>query len=196
LPETANNERCLRFLPLIGDALAASSRLLKDDTPTHRRELVRTLFAGIEGLVWRLKQDVLKHIASDGLSEHERAAMLEETYRVDDNGTVDVLPRYLPLTSGIRLAARIIERYRPEFKAQFDTDGWASLKQALNIRNRLVHPKTGDDLNVSRDEIAKCYEAFAWVLAFSIRALGETLDVMATERKKLEQELLSLQSLH
>jgi len=47
---------------LVDDAKAASSRLLKEDTPTHRRELVRTLFAGIEGLVWRLKQDVLKHM--------------------------------------------------------------------------------------------------------------------------------------
>jgi hypothetical protein len=46
---------------LVNDVVLAQQRVEKEDTPTHRRELVRATFAAIESLHWQLKQDVLAH---------------------------------------------------------------------------------------------------------------------------------------
>jgi hypothetical protein len=173
---------------LVENALEASRRLLKADTPTHRRELVRTMFSGIEGLVWQLKQDILKNFAATGLSRYEHAAMLEKACAVDEHGVVHVVSRSVPLANGIRLVVRIIQRYRPEFKAEFADDGWSSLKAAINVRHRLVHPKTAEDLNVSRGEIYKVMTAFHWTVNLVHDALKERQAVLDEELKKLEQE--------
>jgi hypothetical protein len=40
---------------LINDVKAAQHRVRDAASPTHRRELVRSVFAAIEGLHWQLK---------------------------------------------------------------------------------------------------------------------------------------------
>jgi hypothetical protein len=177
---------------LVEDALEALRRLMQDDTPTHRRELVRTMSASIEGLVWQLKQDILKNTTISRLNLYEHAAMLERTYTVDELGIVHELSGSVPLTNGIRLVARIIERYRPEFKAQFEGYGWTCLKEAIDVRHRLVHPKTADDLNVSHDEIYKFMTAFHWVLHLVHDALTESREALEEEFKRLKLEYATL----
>src|SRR5436309_15745955 len=88
---------------LLGDVNIASERLQREDTPAHRRELVRATFAAIEGLQWQLKQDILLHPGVP-LSHLEYAAMAEETYSVDHRGDVNVGPRFLPITTAIHPA--------------------------------------------------------------------------------------------
>src|SRR5262249_28488275 len=139
---------------LVHDVIAAETRMRENDNQTHRRELVRSVFAAIEGLHWQLKRDVLEHAAGD-LSPHEYAAMVEETYSVDDRGNVNIASRFLPLTTAIRLVVNVVKRYRPTYQLDFNHVGWANLKAAVEVRNRLVHPKTLEDLNVSEDEIKK-----------------------------------------
>lgn len=158
---------------LVNDVIAAQKRVQRKDTANHRRELVRAAFAAIEGLHWQLKRDVLAHGLSN-LSAHEYAAMVEETYSVDDRGNVNTFPRFLPLTTAIRLVVNVVRRYRPDYSLDFNHVGWANLKAAVDIRNRLVHPKTVEDLNVSDDELKKAMSAFAWILALVIEVLRET----------------------
>jgi hypothetical protein len=160
---------------LIEDVIAAQDRIEKDDTQTHRRELVRSVFAAIEGLHWQLKQDVLIHSKAN-LSHLEHAAMVEESYSVNERGDVISVPRFLPLTTAIRLVVNIVQRYRPTYKIDFNHVGWANLKATVDLRNRLVHPKGLSDLEVSADEIQKTNSAFAWVLALIIEILRETTD--------------------
>jgi hypothetical protein len=102
---------------LVGDVVAANTRLEADDTPVHRRELIRTPFAAIEGLHWQLKRDVLRHAeVVTNLSAHEYAALMEESYSVNEKGTVRSQPRFLPLPTAIRLVVSIVQRYRPEYQ--------------------------------------------------------------------------------
>jgi hypothetical protein len=160
---------------LVGDVVAANNRLESIDTPTHRRELIRTVFAAIEGLHWQLKQDVLRHAeVVTRLSPHEHSALLEETYSVDPQGSVRTQPRFLPLPTAIRLVVSIVKRYRPEYVVDFAHPGWANLREAVAIRNRLVHPRELTDLTVSDIEIRQALSAFNWLLALVIEVLRET----------------------
>jgi hypothetical protein len=158
---------------LVGDVKAAEKRRRDTDNQTHRRELVRAVFAAIEGLHWQLKNDVLRQGSSE-LSHLEYAAMLEESYSVDERGNVNAFPRYLPLTTAIRLVVNVVRRYRPAYQVDFNHAGWANLKTAVEVRNRLVHPKQLEDLNVSADEVRKTLSGFQWILALVIEILRET----------------------
>ena len=160
---------------LVGDVVAANARLEADDTPIHRRDLIRTVFAAIEGLHWQLKRDVLRHAeVVTRLTVHEYAALAEESYSVDDKGTVRSQPRFLPLPTAIRLVVSIVQRYRPDYHLDFQHAGWSNLKAAIEVRNRLVHPKALEELAVSDREIGQALSAFNWLLALVIEVLRET----------------------
>lgn len=160
---------------LVGDVVAANARLEADDTQVHRRELIRTTFAAIEGLHWQLKRDVLRHAeVVTNLSAHEYAALVEETYSVDEKGIVTSQPRFLPLPTAIRLVVTIVQRYRPEYQLDYQHVGWSNLRAAVEVRNRLVHPKTLEELLVSNREVSQALSAFNWLLALVIEVLRET----------------------
>ena len=160
---------------LVGDVVAANKRLEALDNPTHRRELIRTTFSAIEGLHWQLKQDVLLHTkAATRLTPHEHAALMEEAYTVDEKGTVRAQPRFLPLPAAIRLVVTIVKRYQPNYNLDFTHVGWSNLRAAVDVRNRLVHPKALAELSVSDLEIKQALSAFNWLLALVIEVLHET----------------------
>jgi hypothetical protein len=157
------------------DVEAARARLEAHDTPTHRRELIRSAFSAIEGHHWQLKQDVLHHAAHvTKLTAHEYAALMEETYSVDKNGTVRSQPKFLPLLTSVRLVVSIVQRYRPEYEVDFQHVGWSNLRAAVDVRHRLVHPKQLEDLSVSGEEIEQTLSAFDWLLDLVLEVLRET----------------------
>lgn len=173
---------------VIEDVVSARERLQLEDTPTHRRELVRAIFSAIEGLNWRLKLGVLEHARRHvELSPHEHAAMMEQTYSIDDRGIVSVSPRYLPLSSTIRLMVRQIQKYRSEYSVDFGYPGWEDLKVSINVRNRITHPKKIDDLSVTKEEISRCVSAFGWMLALNIEVLSETNEHLKQLRGMFER---------
>jgi hypothetical protein len=163
---------------LIEDVVTAIARMRDADNPIHRREAVRSIFAAIEGFLWQLKQDVYSRgdYFLHGLSVHEQAAILEEAYVVDGNGNVRATPRFLPLATNIRLVVSIIQRYRPNYKIDFGHRGWSNLKTAIEIRHRLVHPKSLGDLIVTTTEVHEAISAFSWVLALVIEVLRESVE--------------------
>ena len=176
---------------MIEDVVAVYQRLEQSDTPGNRRDLVRTAFAAIEGLHWQIKQDVLFHTVDD-LSPHEHAAMLEETYQVDERGNVNVIPRFLPLPSAIRLVVRMVKRYRPTYEVDYGHKGWANLRAAIEIRNRLVHPKTLADLSVSDGDVNATLSGLYWMLALVIEVLRENNLRLEETRQTLKSVLADL----
>lgn len=159
---------------IIGDVVHAQERLVKEDTPTHRRELIRSVSAAIEGLNWNLRENLVGLMNKDA-SIHELAAMLEETYSVDENGVVRSQPRFLPLPVAVRLVVRLLQRYRPNYKLDFNHPGWANLKTTVATRNRLVHPKKMADTVVTDQEINAAIYGFNWLLAYAIDVKQETV---------------------
>jgi hypothetical protein len=175
---------------VVRDVVSAQGRLQQNDTPTHRRELVKAVFSAIEGLNWRLKASILEHASRHvELNPHEHAAMMEQTYSIDDRGNVSASPRFLPLTSTIRLVVRQIQKYRPGYTVDFGHPGWEGLKISVGVRNRLIHPKKIEDLSVTKDEIDQCMSAFGWMLALNIEALSETNEHLKEMRRLYDQYL-------
>jgi len=92
---------------LIGDMTAAMRRLKDDHHPRESRTCVRTAFAAVEGHLATLCNELLAK-AAGGLTETERMALREETYRVDATGNIQTDPaRDSTLNTRLTLKVRV-----------------------------------------------------------------------------------------
>jgi hypothetical protein len=154
----------LRLL-LTADVEAAVETLEANDTPSNRRNTIRTIFAGIEGLFWAMKSNV--HWARNrqkNLTHHEIAAFEEKTHTVRDNGLLRERDSFVPLPSGLKFVARQTEKLHSGFKLDTEGQGWRCLIAAKSVRDNLVHPKSVPALDVTKKDVKNARKAFDWML--------------------------------
>ena len=124
----------------------------------RRRTSTRTLFAVIEGTIFALKHLLLEEhrVGILDLSPAEYAVLAEKSYRVDQRGKIRRSVRYPSLKGNIKFTFSMYALARGAssgFTAPLAEDlRWQSFCHAIDIRNRLMHPKSGDDLIVSDSE--------------------------------------------
>jgi len=144
---------------LIDDLLAAIRRPTTEDN--HTRELVRAAFVAVEGFQSSLQRDLLE-AGQDQLSAAEVALLKEEGYTLKESGEVRIVPACLPLKQRVKLTTRIVARLRPECHIDFVEKGWQQLLASLDVRNRLTHPKTRLDMDVTETELVTALAGAAW----------------------------------
>jgi hypothetical protein len=152
---------------LFADATRCYDALDSEDTPFWRRAFVRSSLAFIEGLTALLKQQAFvaecnkipKVIVLGSLS-----VLSGETYTVDDNGMVRARPIAIPALNNLQFAFRsYAEAQGSPFKLDKSGKEWAALRAAIGVRDRIMHPKHLDDLNISDSEIAAIETAVIWL---------------------------------
>jgi hypothetical protein len=168
--------RCSRHGELMEDLLFdwyyASEQLdpedIDDEEQLHRRTLVRTMFAWIEGSVFALKREVLEHheLGRLSLSAAECAILREESYTLRDSGAIDVSPSYARLLPNIKFTFPVYARawgksfeFDPPLSAELR---WQKLHRAHQIRNRLMHPKSIEQLVVSDSDLEDVLSGASW----------------------------------
>ncbi len=171
---------------LVGDVNKCHLILAAEDTQPNRRSLIRAIFAAIEGLTWQLKTN-LSQTFRLSLTHHEYAAMQEESYAVSQVGKVETVQRFIPLQTSLRLTIEIIRRLRPTYSVDFGSRGWSNLQSAIKTRNRLVHPKVLEDLEVSNSDLEKAMSAFYWMLARNIEVLRESVASLKDRADKVKR---------
>lgn len=168
---------------LVGDAGAALAHFQKGnisqeyrtDEQMRRRELVRSLHAAVDGVVWALRQHVRASArAMDLLTLDEESVLEEVSYQVNDRGTISAQARFLPFLGAVRLAVKIATKVSPGFSVDFEGKAWADFRDAVATRNRLTHPKTTVDLNVSSAEIDQVTASFFWILEVAVSAMEKS----------------------
>lgn len=122
-----------------------------------RRTLVRTLFAMIEGVLYVFKQFVLvqhEH-GSLELSPAEYALLTEESYDLRENGRIRTSSKFIKLTTNLKFSFSIFAEklVGQQFEIDTNTQDWANVVRAVEVRNRLMHPKSEADLQVSDLEL-------------------------------------------
>lgn len=170
------------------DVVICWERIEVADTQATRRDLIRTMFAAIEGYVWEYRAFV-KSIVNDigTIPPILELALTETSYSVNDQGKLEEHNRPIPVTSMIRLVTKLAEEHCPELKTDFSTTGWSNLKQTIKIRNRITHPKSASDLEVTPEDIAISQAGFFWLLAL-------IADVMEATKNASANHLAALRS--
>ena len=173
---------------LMHDVLLASQRRDLEDVQATRRDLIRTMFAAIEGASWEYREHVRSIAADlDSLPPLVEMALSEKTYRVAENGEIDEQVRYISMPAMIRLTTRLAESICPGFEFDFKNDGWVSFQTSIKIRNRITHPKSITDLEITDDEIAVCQSACFWIIHLTLYFTELTMLELSRRTKLLKQ---------
>jgi hypothetical protein len=180
---------------LAKDVLASIARQKTSASQQNNRDLIRTVFAAIEGLVWVYRNHIVE-IATDlrRLTPDEQAALSEISYQVTDTGKISKSARHIPLSSMIRLVTRIAATLDPALLVRFDNGSWASFREAVAIRNRITHPKSKADLGLSPRDVETCIEAFYWLFEVSLRAMARANAAFSEHTRELNDLVQALKA--
>lgn len=164
---------------LMADCMAASLQFAEGHTPFARRTVVRTVFALVDGATFSMKQYVLAVHAEGGipLTEGAIALLKEETYDVDDAGRVKARTKFVNLKPNVRFT---FKRFAKACLSTHEVDaggkGWQAFRDAVEIRNRLVHPKVASEMEVSNLDMLTINDGVKWFQR-------ETAKIMSTARR-------------
>lgn len=169
----------LSTLMLDADAAIRRFRDPANDVQQARRELIRSVHATIDGVVWAFREHVRSSAhAMDLLTAAEEAVLAETNFRVSERGTISAQTRHIPLLGAVRLAARIATKIDPMFTADFGGTEWQDFCSAVATRNRVTHPKTFADLEVSAAEVDQVLSSFFWILELAVGAMESSVNVL------------------
>jgi hypothetical protein len=152
--------------------------LRRDNSQVHRRNFVRAVVAAIEGFISVMKADLIEesYAGRFTLSRAERAVLLEESFDVSDSGQARIRPLFVPTLKNVRFVFAVFARVhgvstRPDYSGEH----WHSFRKALEVRNRITHPKASADLFVSNSEIERTEQAYEWFLnaTFALNPQGK-----------------------
>lgn len=154
------------FLALREDAVHWVPTTTGADTAFNRRAFVRATIAFVEGLTYSMKRVALAmYDAGEATASAADLVILrEKAYHLTDTGEAKERPAKLRTLSNWRFAFRSFARahgYTASLKV--DGPGWQRLQAAIEIRNRLLHPKSRADLAVSDDDVEIVNAAGRWV---------------------------------
>jgi len=132
---------------------------------------VRATFALVEGWTAAIRRIALAD-GEAGVTEFtlgELAMLRGETYELEDSGEVRSKPVFQQLTRQLRFFRAFAKTYALPFTLEIGGGGWRSFKKALEIRNRITHPKQAMDLAVSDDDLEQCGRAHAWFIFQAVK---------------------------
>jgi hypothetical protein len=156
-------DRCYReILKSFDEGTVDVDGNLDADYEFHARQLVRAVFSYIEGLSFSVKASAAWKCMRDGveITPQERYIAAEVEYKINDKGDVVERPAQITLARNIRFAFALTEKAH-KVPAQFDpsVEWWSCLREAIRVRDRLMHPRMPEDLDISPEELIKTIKA-------------------------------------
>lgn len=159
----------------LGELNSAINRELKEhneqsrkdgkSTQFGRRTYVRTTFACIEAYVSHLKQSALMFsLDQPQLFSPEEVLMLDERDPfVASNGAVKTRTAKIRLKENVKLAFGSIARATGgSYNVDYSAGDGPKFLEAIKIRNRVTHPKTAADWELSEEEVQLVKDAWSW----------------------------------
>ena len=153
------------------DLERAKDELRSNDDSYSRRNYIRVLFASIELAIYLLKRTVLIAASSESgaLTFAELAMLREQAFSLDENGKVRIRENFLRVADNLRFTIGCVEKgFGLSLNFDVANKHWADFKQAIKIRNRITHPKTHQDLDITDEEIAVAKRVGDWFSEFVI----------------------------
>ena len=149
-----------RLRPLVGADVAIS-----DGEEANRRFYVRAVFALVEAVVEQHKRLLLDLAEGSriSLAVAVREALSEQAPLVKDNGAVMYREQSLQLERKLRAVYRAAgEAFQQPLAVSFGDTGWQSFRAALDVRDRITHPKTYQDCHVDGDALDTVNQGHDW----------------------------------
>lgn len=152
------------------DELRCMKHTLEGKEQFWRRMYVRSFFAHVEGVAYRLKQQALSASDKFGivkLSTEEISIINEESYEFADNARIKRRSIFYPIDITIRFAFdAVLKVHGKKLNLNLGNDNrWNCFKESIKLRNRITHPKNSKDLIISDVELNNLLQAVDWFSA-------------------------------
>lgn len=136
----------------------------EENNDTAVRTYLRGFFAWVEATIFGLKRIALKMSDHKQLfSEAELAMLQEQTYDLDEKGNTKLQPKLIPLTKNLRFAFATCSRaFGIANTLNVGDARWDSFQKAIEMRNRITHPRTPEDLHLSDEDFEQIKLALFW----------------------------------
>ncbi|HYX72555.1 MAG TPA: hypothetical protein VE732_07275 [Nitrososphaera sp.] len=162
------------IIEMLEDVGLAEEALDEKDTPYARRNYVRALFAMIEGTIFALKQTTLTGglSAPKLLSVAELAILQEVSFDLTNKGDVKSQTKFFRMAENLRFTASIVSKvFQCNLELSVGTKDWDNFLKAIEIRNRITHPKSSTEFQVSDEEIKVARDVSLWFNQFTHNAV-------------------------
>lgn len=125
------------------------------------RQLVRAAFAYIEAVTYSAKLTAAEKCLDDGIpiSMPERYYATETKYELSEKGEVIEKSAQIRMAQNLRFTFNLLARAYNKDLFDPSQAWWSSLKSAIKIRDRLTHPRSPEDLDISTNELATVIKA-------------------------------------
>lgn len=156
--ETAHNIDQL-FHALIEDVQQATVLWGDRFDGFSRRIYIKTVFSFFEGMIQLMKSSCLlfnKISNSISLTEEEIVLLKEEQAYIKGNGSVGIRNSNVNLASNILFTLQCCNKVfslEHEHEQDVTGQGWQDFNSAIKIRNRITHPQSLEDLEISKEDM-------------------------------------------
>jgi len=164
----------------------------------ERRVFVRSAFATIEAEVYVMKQMAVSWHPGlkwrPTISEAERAFAQEHEYRLTDSGDVETRRAKISLEANLRFAFKLLAK-AGSVPSELDVSGseWQSFRRAIKIRDRITHPKSVSDLNISDEDYNEVTAGLRWIVVSHIK-LGTAIMLKAKSEAEIVTAMIQAKS--
>ena len=160
----AVNELKRVFVVLVNDLEESLVLGRKDPTQFAHRTLIRTYFAYVEGLAFQLRQVTLASLQeTDLLSPGEIALLKEERFQLDDRGQPQAKENFQKVLPNLLFSIRCyVKNHGATYQPDISHHGWQCMKKAVEVRDRLTHPKSAEGLDITNADLHAFNEGAAW----------------------------------
>jgi hypothetical protein len=128
---------------------------------------------------------------------HEWALLSPEEYSPDSTGRLQKKEAKIPFTNYVAFSIRAYSQHSRWFDCSdfFADNGWNEFKKAVRIRNRITHPKSASDLDISDEDTKTVEAASEWFQGvvhelgrrFKMISEGKQPDLKRTRKKIAER---------
>lgn len=146
------------------DLQLARKATLNDPSEFNKRTLIRTCAALVEGLSYQLRQVTLATLKETNLLSDGELAILQETkHQLSEQGQVKEKGNFQSTLPMLLFTLRVFAKnHGASFSPNTSDNGWNSLRNAFALRDRLMHPKSFEDLHVSDEAGAEFTAGIQW----------------------------------
>lgn len=171
-------QAALRNLTLVVDELLSLSHVLQNDAiqnyqallvdfenQVHRRSFVRSCWAYVEAVTFSVKQYTFSvcQLGTVNISRDDHAFLGDMLLVVDVEGNIQIQRDPTKTLANVKRTFRLsAEIFDVDWKPNFGTRGWESLRESLQIRHRLMHPKSVAEVMISSHEIQIQKDGIDW----------------------------------
>lgn len=177
------------LMPMLEDAAEAESNLDKNPKSQFaRRTYIRSIFSCLEGTVWILKDVCFKAKPTSGkrtMSVAEFSLLKEVSYELKNNGEIGTSAKFLRLPDNIRFTFKTINKlFKSEIDLGIGKKSWNEFLEALEVRNRITHPKQATSFIITDKEIEACKNTSSWFNELTHQSIKAFMSVSSSNTEK------------